>query len=161
MQVSLAIERLLAREVRDAFAAVRVPDAQDILAAGYASIDGDEMSAAWAGKHWSELTTRDVFIHRESIFALSGVGFRAYVAAFLVEGLPDGTRYRPDIRGYLVASLRSMEQEERGKRQQERLSLLDGMQRAATIAVLRHFVYRFRDDDALAVLRSGLLPGRD
>jgi hypothetical protein len=153
VQVKNLLERTIATQVHVAFADVAAPTVDQIGFADYASVDAEEMAAAWQGKHWTALTTRDVFVHRESIFALSAVGYRAYVAAFLVAGLSTEV-HASDVRGYLLASLRPSERPERTERQRLQQSLLDDEQRAAIVAVLRHFVYAFREPDALEVLRA-------
>lgn len=74
--------------IEAAFGATEVPLAETVLAERYRdAMDPGELLAAFRGKHWRDLGRRDLFLHRESLSALSTRGFRAYVAAYLLASL--------------------------------------------------------------------------
>jgi hypothetical protein len=94
--------------------------------------------AAFRGKHWRDLGRRDLFLHRESLSTLSARGFRAYIAAYLVASL-EGEE-APDLVEYVLFSLHPLSSEARDASEaRERLSALDGAQRAAIRSWLGHF----------------------
>ena len=127
MQVAGSISELRA-EIEAAFAGTEVPPAEDVLAERYRdAVDPGEMLAVLRGKHWHDLGRRDLFLHRESLSALSARGFRAYVAAYLLASLEE-RRLRPCDTCVQPPSLSSPRRRERDE---ERLSALDDGQRAA------------------------------
>jgi hypothetical protein len=132
----------LRKTIEDAFGSVEVPPAEHVLAERYReSMDPGELLAAFRGKHWRDLSRRDLFIHRESLSALSALGFRAYVAAYLIAALEgDGAA---DLVEYTLFSLRSPSDDERDDERdavetRERLAGLDAAQRAAIRSWLQH-----------------------
>jgi hypothetical protein len=131
-----------------------VPDPEVIQQRVYAdNEDAIELRVAFANRRWTELTTYELFYHREMIMAFSGVGFRAYVAAYLLAALEDHERYAADLRAYLVYNLRPRSSDDHHVRTtQERLSQLDPVQRAVIGDVLRWLFDTGRMRDAGEVL---------
>ena len=137
MQVAPSVTELRA-EIEAAFGAAEVPPAETVLAEPYRdTVDPGELLAAFRGKHWRDLGRRDLFLHRESLSALSARGFRAYVAAYLLASL-EGEE-APDFVEYVLFSLHPLSSEARDASEtRERLSALDGAQRAAIRSWLGH-----------------------
>jgi putative SOS response-associated peptidase YedK len=80
---------------------------------------------------------RDVVRHRESLGALSGAGFRAYVAAYLVGSLEGDNA--DDLTEYALFSLRpTTEAKADADEVHERIAALDAAQRAAIRAWLEY-----------------------
>ena len=138
MQVARSVTELRA-EIDAAFGSAEVPSAESVLAEPYRNaMDPGELLAAFRGKHWRDLGSRDLFLHRESLSALSARGFRAYIAAYLVASL--GGEEAPDLAEYVLFSLHPLSSEARDAGEtRERLSALDTAQRAAIRSWLSHF----------------------
>jgi hypothetical protein len=138
VQVTRSLTELRA-EIEAAFGAAEVPSAENVLAEPYRNaMDPGELLAAFRGKHWRDLGRRDLFLHRESLSALSARGFRAYVAAYLIASF-EGEE-APDLVEYVLFSLHPLSSEARDAAEtRERLSALDGAQRAAIRSWLGHF----------------------
>jgi hypothetical protein len=137
----------LVEQIRQAFEDVEVPPADQILADDFAANDDCyEMAQMLAGKHWTTLVVEDLFYHRESLFALSATGFRAYVPACLVAALTSDARYRSDIHEYLTFALYGLGRRDTAATQQ-RLSLLNAEQRTAISALLVHLEIESGADD--------------
>jgi len=131
VQVARSVTELRA-EIEAAFGAAEVPPAETVLAEPYRdAMDPGELLAVFRGKHWRDLGRRDLFLHRESLSALSARGFRAYIAAYLLASL-EGEE-APDLVEYVLFSLHPLSSETR-----ERLSALDDAQRAAIRSWLGH-----------------------
>jgi hypothetical protein len=131
----------LCAEIEAAFGAVEVPLAETILAEPYRnSEDPGHLAAALGGKHWREVSSHDLFFNRESINALSANGYRAYIGAFLLASLEDDNgEESTDIAVYVLYSLHPLSPDARDVSQtRERLSAVDGAQRAAIHTWLRH-----------------------
>lgn len=134
-------EEALVSQIKDAFGHVQPPMAEDMLDPRYGfNLDADELKMAFLGKHWTELSILDVFRHRESVFLLSPVGYRAYLPAYLTYSLTSEERYGPDIRGYMVDGLmvRPGSDAVHVITTRDRLAILDEKQRAAVVSVLRY-----------------------
>ena len=145
MQVADGLAALRA-QIEDAFRRVEVPAADDVLAERFrTSIDPGELLAAFRGRHWQDLSPHELFIHRESLSALSALGFRAYVAAYLLGAL-EGEE-AADLAEYTLFSLHPLSAADRNEAEcRERLSLLDDTQRSAVRRWLEHIA----DDHELA-----------
>jgi hypothetical protein len=132
-------DTLLRIQVRDAFSAVAIPPPHEILAERYrAAVDPGELLAAFRDKHWTQVPVKDLFHHRESLVALSAVGYHAYIGAYLTASLSDGP-YTSDLREVTLFSLRppvGFEQDAAELR--ERLSSLDSFQRLAIGGFVRY-----------------------
>lgn len=142
--------------IEAAFGDVPPPPADQLVQPAYASSeDAYEMRTAFAGKRWTELPIRELFRHREMVVALSGAGYRAYVAAYLKAALTDDETYGADLRHYLLYGLRPLSDDPvHVQTAEERLSLLGAPQRAAIAAVLRHLAEVWRMKDAEEILRD-------
>jgi hypothetical protein len=124
--------------IRAAFAAVSSPVLDDVLAPdSQRSIDALELRAAFAGLHWSCIPHIELFRHREMIAALGPLGFRAYIAAYLLAAFSK-TSHTADLIEYTLFALLPVEDRELD-RTRLRLSLLDLAQRAAIEEWLRYF----------------------
>jgi hypothetical protein len=137
----------LKEQIRRAFEEVEVPPADQILADDFAANDDCcEMAQMLAGKHWTTLLVEDLFYHRESLFALSAVGFRAYVPAYLAAALTSDAQYKSDIHQYLTFALYGLGRRDTAATRQ-RLSLLNAEQRTAIAALLVHLEIENGADD--------------
>ncbi len=137
----------LTEQIRRAFEGVEVPPADQILADEFAANDDCyEMAQMLAGKHWTTLVVEDLFYHRESLFALSALGFRAYVPAYLVAAVTSDARYRSDIHQYLTFALYGPGRRDTAATQR-RLSLLNAEQRTAISVLLVHLEIESGADD--------------
>lgn len=149
-------EESLVLQIKDAFGHVQPPKAEDMLHPMYGfNLDADEMKMAFLGKHWTELSILDVFRHRESVFMLSPIGYRAYLPAYLTCSLTREERYGPDVRGYLLDGLMAQPGSDEVVviTTRERLSILDEKQRAAVVSVLRYLADEWTTE-AIDVLRQ-------
>ncbi len=135
-----------------AFQGVRALPADAIVHEDYRSSgDAQDMAAAFAGRHWTELPLREVFFHRESVFMFSAPGYLSCLPAYLRGCLPD-TEYRADIGWYTVSGL---ETRHRRPTARQRLELFTDDQLAVVTAVLRH-VDTTLDDDRIEALLAAL-----
>jgi hypothetical protein len=152
-----ATEDTLRAQIVDAFGYVAAPPADDMLQQVYRdSEDAYEMMTAFRGKHWTELPISVLSHHREIIIALTGVGYRAYLPAYLTACLANDETYGADVRGYTLYGLRPLSTSEvHVATGRERLSLLDAKQRAAVAAVLGYLEETWRMKEAGDVLRAG------
>jgi len=139
--------------IRAAFAEVTVAS-DAMLQAPYAeSEDAYELQQILADRTWSQISRRDLFRHREMLVALSGWAYQAYVPAYLVAALADDDDYGADLRQYLAHSLAPLS--DRGihvTTATERVSRLDGAQRAVIAGTLRFLVTTYRDTAAAELL---------
>ena len=151
-----SVEETLRSQVKAAFGNVPPPKAEEMLQEVYAGgDDAYEMMTAFLGKHWTEITTSVLSYHREIIIALSGIGYRAYLPAYLMACLANDPTYGADIRGYTLYGLRPLSKSEvHVTTARERLSRLDQAQRAAVAGVLRYLVDRWHEKDADEILRE-------
>lgn len=130
----------LLEEVHSAFGGVSCPPREAMLLEQYRNgIDACEMADAFAGRHWSEIPRRNLFLHREMVIAMSAAAYRACLPAYLVASIESepGDEYGGDLITYLVLSL-SADIAQPIETIRERLSLLDGAQRRATMNVLNY-----------------------
>ncbi len=150
-------EAALRAQILDAYGDVAAPPPEDMLQQVYRdSEDAYEMMAAFRGKHWTELPISVLSHHREIIIALTGVGYRAYLPAYLTACLANDETYGADVRGYMLYGLRPLSTSEvHVATGRERLSLLDVKQRAAIAAVLRYLEETWQMKEAGDVLRAG------
>jgi hypothetical protein len=122
----------LLEQIRSAFGRVACPSREAMLLERYRnSIDACEMADAFAGRLWSEITRRDLFLHREMMIAMTAAAYQACLAAYLAASLAPTDDYSGDLSTYLVLGLSHDASEV-----QERLSLVDDDQRRATMNVL-------------------------
>jgi hypothetical protein len=140
MQVTPMTREVLEACIRAAFPDSEPPPIDELLQPAYAANDdAHELAAAFAAKRWTEVSRRDVFRHRQMIFALSGVGFRAYAGAYLLAALDEDPQTAGDFRHGLLDGLEPASTKESSiVAAAERLSRLDGAQRAAIADVLRY-----------------------
>jgi hypothetical protein len=140
--------------IREAFANVTVPPADELLQPTYASNDDAyELRMALAGKQWSEVPIHAVFRHREMIIGLSGVGYQAYVPAVLLGALTEDPQYGGDLRQYLLFGLvPASESDVHVTTTRERLSRLDASQRAAIADVVRYVAETYHSKEAAEIL---------
>jgi hypothetical protein len=115
--------------------------------------DAFEMAAALLGRPWSELPIHELFLHREMVFALSPVAYRAYLPAYLNACLATEDpydKYGADIRAYLLYGLKPgpNSSEVRVASTRARLALLDQEQREVVASVLRYLEVRWRIAEA-------------
>jgi hypothetical protein len=149
-------EEALRAQIADAFGEVSAAPAEELLSSAYASTDDAyEMMEAFRDQHWTEIPIADLFRHREMLIALSGIGFRAYLPAYLTACLTDSERYGADLRGYMLFGLRPLSESElHVTTSRERLSLLDKAQRAAVASVLRYLESRWKMKEAGEILHA-------
>jgi hypothetical protein len=88
------------------------------------------------------VTLRDLLIHRESLAALSGVGYRAYVAAFLVASAED-TDDAAELVDYVLFSLAVPDTQPEADEARARLAALGPDQRDAIRGWLDHVCAQF------------------
>jgi len=154
----------LREDIKHAFQGVQPPHAiGEMLAAPYeASEDALELAAAFHGHAWSDVPIRDLFRHREMLFALSPVAFRAYLPAYLVASLAAESsldEYGADFREYLLDSLAAEPgaSADRVATTRARLATLSPVQRDVVVAVVRYLADRWhvrRADDAVRCLSA-------
>ncbi len=151
-----SIEDQLRAQVLNAFSDVTPPPPEDMLQKVYASNDDAiEMKLAFQGKHWTEIPISVLSHHREIVIALSGIGYRAYLPAYLTACVANDQSYGPDIRGYTLYGLRPLSRSDvHVATAQERLSLLNDDQRTAVASVLRYLDERWHMVEASDVLRD-------
>ncbi|TMQ08601.1 MAG: hypothetical protein E6J90_39765 [Deltaproteobacteria bacterium] len=156
-----SIEDKLREEIRHAFDDLAPPPADQLLQAVYAgNDDAVEMKMAFAGKPWPDLPISVLSHHRESVIALSGVGYRAYLPAYLTACLANDPTYGADVRGYTLYGLRPLSTGDvHVATAQERVSRLNAQQRAVVADVLRYLVDTWRMQEAADVLASWAPPG--
>jgi len=112
------------------------------------------MMIAFRGKHWTSIPISVLSHHREIIIALSGLGYHAYLPAYLMACLANDETYGADMRGYVLYGLRPLSSSEvHVNTARERLSLLDDKQRRAVAKVLRYLEDRWRMAKAGEILR--------
>lgn len=147
--------------VHDAFDSVAVPmEIEGMRLPRYTGEDSYEMVAALVKRKWSQIPVKELFYHRESLVTLSAAGFRAYLPAYLLAAIESDDpldKYGADIRHYLLASLKHWPHQtdkHRTAETAERLSLLDGRQRAAVAATLELLVSQWESADASELLRD-------
>jgi hypothetical protein len=138
-----------------AFGSVSPPKSEDMLQKVYECDDAYEMEKAFRGKHWTEIPISILSYHREIIIALSGIGYRAYLPAYLTACLAGDEIYGPGIRGYILHGLHPLSQSEvHVSTTRERLSLLDQEQRNVIANVLRYLEDRWKEQEAGEILRE-------
>ncbi len=149
-----SIEDNLRAEVREAFDDLTAPPSDELLQPIYAgNDDGVEMRMAFAGKSWPEIPIAVLSHHRESVIFLSGLGYRAYLPAYLTACLANDPTYGPEIRGYILYGLRPRSPADlHVATARERLSLLNEKQRAVVADVLRYLKDTWRMREAEEVL---------
>jgi hypothetical protein len=161
--VQVVLEELRAK-IEHAFQGVQSPLAiREMLAAPYEhSEDALELAAAFHGHAWSEVPIRDLFRHREMLFALTPVAFRAYLPAYLVASLAAENsldEYGADFREYLLDSLTADPEAsaDRVATTRARLATLSPVQRDVVVTVVRYLADRWhvkRADDAVRCLTA-------
>lgn len=121
------------------FGAVPGPNPDEVLAERYReSEDAGLMLADFCGKHWRDLPASMLFRHREMLPALSAVGYRGYIAAYLRASVLDGP-YDADLREYTLFSLIPIDSHRVDEREvRQRLSLLNRDQRDTIEAYVRY-----------------------
>ena len=120
-----------------AFERAEVPQQDELLAAhARNNLDALELGAALAGKHWTAVPLGDLFYHRESIIQLSAIGWRAYIAAFLIAALA-GDNHSPDIGEHTLSALHPWLDHHHAL-MQERVAILNDEQRCSIAAWLRY-----------------------
>jgi hypothetical protein len=156
----LQVDKETARAaIRRAFANVPLPARiEEMRLPRYTGDDSYEMAIAFLGKRWTEIPIETLFVHRESLGTLAPNAFRAYLPAYLDAALASDDpldKYGPDIRHYLLATLKgwSHQTAERATETRERLSALTADQRAAVAEVLRYLAAK-HSEDAAEVLRD-------
>jgi hypothetical protein len=139
---------------------------REMLAAPYKnSEDALELASALHGYAWFEVPIRDLFRHREMLFALAPIAFRAYLPAYLVASLSAENaldEYGADIREYLLDSLIADPEAsaDRVATTRARLASLSPAQRDVVVAVVRYLADRWHVKRAEDAVRS-LMPSRD
>lgn len=158
--MTATVEALLA-QIEAAFGQVEPPAAEEMFLPLYAgSDDMYEMMMAFSGKHWTQVPIHDLFLHRGSLIGLSGIGYRAYLPAYLAASLSRDERYAPDIRGFMLFGLRPLsDDEEHVTTARERLSRLDPAQRAVIASVLRYLETEWWMEEAGEIARDFESPG--
>lgn len=123
----------------EAFGTVEIPQFEDLLAPRFRnSEDPLELAAVLRDKHWRDVAVRDLLRHRESLATLSGIGYRAYIAAYLLASLDEGDD-AADLLEYTLFSLGPITEAESDVNEATaRLSALDPAQRAAVRGWLEH-----------------------
>lgn len=117
-----------------------------------------ELAAVLFGRRWPDIAVRDLFRHREMIFALSPAAYRAYLPAYLAATLTPVDaldEYGADLREYLIDSLTTPpgSSPDRDATTSARISVLDRDRRAATASVVRYLQKRWRVRDADEAIR--------
>ena len=92
-------------QIRAAFQDVAPPTGGLLLAEYERSEDATEMAAAFRRTHWSELPFDVLSYHREMLFALSAVGYRAYLPAYLMASLIDDANLVGEVGGHMLDGL--------------------------------------------------------
>lgn len=143
----------LHRIVTAAFSEER-PSASSLLQPRYAaSEDAGELRDALAGRSWRHLSLLELFQHREMLIALSGVGYQAYLPAYLCAALTNDERLGGDLRFYLINSLSPLsDSESHIATAQERLSRLMATQRSAVADVLHYLAETLASQEAPLLL---------
>lgn len=132
----------------------------DMLAEPYRkSDDAHELAVVLSGHRWADVPVRDLFRHREMLFALSPAAFRTYLPAYLVACLVSVDpfdEYAADLREYLIDSLTVSADAtvDRQATTRARIAALDTDQRAIAASVVRYLETRWRVRGADAALRS-------
>jgi hypothetical protein len=144
------------QSIKAAFEDVGVPRSEEVLADSMrGSDDAVEMLNALSGKHWSELSIQTLFYHREMIQALSAIGYRAYLPAFLVKSLDDDARHAADLYDAALYSIMPVSEDRRHiELAENRTSLLDAKQRMAISDYLRYVGGLYDDKEARSALRE-------
>jgi len=155
-EMTSAAERALDAQIKAAFGDVPAPPQEDVLHALYASSeDAVDMLVDFRGRHWTELPVVDLFRHRQMIFSLSGIGFRAYLPAYLIASLGDDPRYSSEIREFMMFGfMADPDSELEVAAMRDRLSLLDERQRAAVASVLHYLAARWQMAEAEEILHN-------
>jgi hypothetical protein len=141
-------ERAIRAEIVAAFGHVPAARADEMLLDEYArNDDAQELAAAFGGRHWTELSIEELFWHRESVVALGGIGYRAYLPAYLAASLTDDRRHTPDIQEYMLFGLHPLSDSDFDvTTTRKRLSLLDEAQRRAVASVLSYLEDRWHTE---------------
>jgi hypothetical protein len=144
----MADEQDIRAEIDAAFGHVPAARADEILQPSFARNDeAQEMAATFGGRHWTDLSLDDLFHHRAFVIGLNGLGYRAYLAAYLAACLTNDLRRTPDIQEYMLFGLRPLTGTDSDiASTKERLSLLDDAQRRAVGSVLRYLEERWDMD---------------
>lgn len=158
----MQVEReTLRANIDGAFGAVPVPtNMTEMLAAPYrTSDDAYELATALFGRAWVDVPVRELFRHREMLFALAPAAYCAYLPAYLVACLTADDpldEHGADLREYLIDSLIAAPDAsaDRQATTAARLAALDAAQRAAATAVVRYLESRWRVRRADEALRS-------
>jgi hypothetical protein len=121
----------LRKTIEEAFDSVEVPRFEDLLAPRFRnSIDPLELAAAFREKQWRDLPAREVFRHRESLSTLSPVGYRSYIAPYLLGSLEGEDA--ADLVEYALFSLRpATDAQADADEVMDRLAAFDTAQREA------------------------------
>ncbi|MFO0575405.1 MAG: DUF6714 family protein [Polyangia bacterium] len=161
MQIAETTKDALRAQIHAAFDAVPIPArTEEMRLPRYTGEDSYEMASALVGKHWSTIPIKELFYHREMLGTLSAAAYRAYLPAYLEACLATEDpydKYGADLRGYLLSTLKHWPHqrgEHRAAEVRERLSLLDGPQRAAVASVLRYLETRWQMAEATEILRE-------
>ena len=150
----------LRASIRGAFANVPSPTRiEDMRFARSTGDDSYEMAVAFLGKQWTDIPIELLFRHRESLGSLSPAAYRAYLPAYLDAAIASDDpldRYGPDIRHYLLATLKHWphQPDDRAAEARERRSALGPDQRAAVAEVLGYLSTQWHAEDAVDVLRD-------
>ncbi len=133
------METEILKRIEMSFGAVPTPNPDEVLAERYrGSEDPGLMLADFRGKHWRDLPASILIRHREMLPALSAVGYRGYIAAYLRAGVLDGP-YDADLREYTLFSLVPIESHRADEEEvRQRLSLLNRDQRDTIEAYVRY-----------------------
>ncbi|MEO8698744.1 MAG: hypothetical protein ABI867_01840 [Kofleriaceae bacterium] len=156
-----AADRLRA-DVRDVFGDLRVPGEGLLTPVFATSEDAGLLANAIRGKRWTEITTRELFVHRECLGMLSPAAYRACLPACLLACL-DGV---VDICEYLLFGLAPLDDTGR-VRMRERLTLLTPAELGVLREVVAYLAVRYGERDAelaaaelstIAAARGSCLP---
>jgi hypothetical protein len=151
----------LRAEIDRAFGKPMLPaSVADMLAEPYRkNDDAHELAVVLFGYRWGDVPVRDLFRHREMLFALSPAAFRTYLPAYLVACLVSVDpldEYGADLREYLIDSLTVSADAtvDRQATTRARIAALNTDQRTTAASVVRYLETRWRVRGADAALRS-------
>jgi len=133
------METELLRRIDISFGGVATPNPDEVLAERYrGSEDPSLMLADFRDRHWRDLPAATLFRHREMLPALSAIGYRGYIAAYLRAGVLDGP-YDADLREYTLFSLVPIDKHRVDEKEVSyRLSLLNRDQQDTIEAYVRY-----------------------
>lgn len=161
MQVEAGDVDGLRSQIERAFRNVSKPECLDeALAEPYKrNDDGFELAKLVVEKPWSDLTVLELFRHREALFMLSPLGYRACLPAYLRASTATTDwvdEHGADIRGYLLYRLRPNpgSSDARVSNARAQFEFLTDDQRKAVASTLSYLSTVWNMKDASEILAS-------